>query len=240
MKKTIVTLIAMSSIASAAWTAAEFDKYMSGFIADSGYQAGDSFTLDFTLKGTYFDAYRSGMLFHLASNDNKTWGIFTQAGTYIALENTTVNDRGWNNPTTQDLTTGVFEWTSTDSTFGGLLDSWVSYQTTLNKDGNYHANPGLESIKIEVNSTGSTITLGMLNGTTSIVKTAYIINANDIKMGTTAAGNNINENNLERVAEIAEGGTFTVGGNTYTIPEPTTATLSLLALAGLAARRRRR
>ena len=231
MKKTIVTLIAISSVASAAWTAAEFDKYMSGFIADSGYQAGDSFTLSFVIDGQGgYNAYCSGIMLYLADD----WGIFSQAGTYIALENTSVNDRAWIAPTNTNGT--IFTWTSTDTT---KLDSWVSKSPT---GGN--ANPGISGMTVNIAvtaNTGSVITLGMTNGTTSVIETGYIINAKDLILGTYKDTTQTEPNGEGlTMLSIADGGTFTVGNSTYSIPEPTTATLSLLALAGLAARRRRR
>ena len=150
------------------------------------------------------------------------WGVFTQAGNYIAMDNSDVNDRTWVTATTVSEDKTVYTWTATDTT---LLDSWVSKNTT---GGN--AQPGVAgmSMILDVTKTGSTITLGMANGTTSIIETGYIVNLADVKLMVDTTGNG------------NEGVTGISNASITYIPEPATATLSLLALAGLAARRRRK
>ena len=234
MKKTIIALMALAGVAAAAPTAQQFKNCMTEAITLSNYQVGGAFNLNFSVtSSSVIDGKYSATLLELASG----WGIFTQAGSYIAMENTDTNDRSWVNPTTSDTTNKTFTWTSTD---GAKLDSWVS----RNPNGTDGGAPGIANLGVDVNvtSAGSTITLTMASGVKAIIETTYVINANDIQYGSTLLSDAYgNVNNVGQIFNMADGGTVTMGGVAYNIiPEPATATLSLLALAGLAARRRRK
>ena len=234
MKKTLIALMALAGVAMGAPTAQQFKNSMQDAITLSGYQAGVAFSLSFTIAdSSAIDPKYSATMLELASG----WGIFTQGGAYIAMENTAVNDRGWVSPTERDTDTKTFTWTSTDAT---LLDSWVSLQP----NGSTGGQPGIANLGVDINvtSAGSVITLTMASGVTAIIETAYVIKANDIQYGSSLLSQAYgNVDNVKQIFNMADGGTVTMGGVSYAIiPEPATATLSLLALAGLAARRRRK
>ncbi|MDO4752195.1 MAG: PEP-CTERM sorting domain-containing protein [Akkermansia sp.] len=225
MKKTIIALMALAGVAVAAekttkeLTFADFNTELAGV---SAFKPSE-YTLTLTFTGTDFNNYGSGFLLKLADN----WGVFTQAGAYIAMENTNTNDRTWVTPTSTSGTT--FTWTSTDTTTDSLLDSWVSKDTNGNQ-----AQPGVNGMTftLAVTSSGSTITLGMTNGTISVIETGYVVNLANIELQDGSATNDPNQG----VTSISNASiTYTP-----TVPEPATATLSLLALAGLAVRRRRK
>ena len=218
MKKTLIALVALASSAFAldpvtqALTIQDFNSTLTQI---STWNATD-YTLTFTIDGVDFDGYTSNFMVKFADD----WGVFSQAGSYVAMDYTGTNDRTWVAPTTTEGTT--FTWTATDET---KLDSWVSKSAT-----GANASPGVAgmTITLDVDTTGSVITLGMTNGTTSIIETGYVVKLADVKLiDGSAAGAN-------------QGVTGISNASITYIPEPATATLSLLALAGLAARRRRK
>ena len=220
MKKTLIALMALAGVAAAETADLTFADFNTT-LQEIAELNPTEYTLTLTVTGSDYNNYGSGFLVKFAEN----WGVFTQAGAYIAMDNTNANDRAWVNPTGTSGTT--FTWTSTDTTAASLLDSWVSKTST---GGN--AQPGVNgmTITLAVTEAGSVVTLGMTNGTTSVIETGYVVNLADVKL-VDGTGGGANE------------GLTSISGASITyasIPEPTTATLSLLALAGLAARRRRR
>ena len=220
MKKTLIALMALASSALAldpVTQALTFEDFNTTLTQISTWKATE-YTLTLTIDSTDYDDYGSGFMVKLADN----WGVFTQAGKYIAMDNTDTNDRSWVTATTVSEDKTVYTWTAADE---AKLDSWVSKDTAGN-----NAQPGVNgmTVTLDVTKTGSTITLGMINGTTSIIETGYIVNLADVKLvDGTGGGNN-------------QGVTAISNASITYIPEPATATLSLLALAGLAARRRRK
>ncbi len=221
MKKTLIALMALAGVAAADTTALTLENFNSQLTTISKLNPTE-YTLTLTIGGSDFNGYGSGYILQLAEN----WGVFTQAGNYVAMENTDANDRAWVTASTISADKTVYTWTSSGTTTDTLLDSWVSKDTN---GGN--AQPGIKgmSITLDVTEAGSVVTLGMTNGTTSIIETGYVVDLSDIKL-------------IMDTGEAANQGvsSITNASLTYTVPEPTTATLSLLALAGLAARRRRR
>ncbi len=191
----------------------------------TNYQFGDAFTLNLTVGTDDMDGYTSDWVLILSKDGAGSatdWGVFSQAGDYVAMDNTAANDRSWVAPTSTEGT--VFTWTTSD---GVKLDSWVSKNST---GGN--ASPGIEGMGITVlcDGTNSTITLDMTNGTTSVIQAnGLVLDANDIELGS-------------HITTIKELGSFAANGITAAIPEPSTfgllAGLGALALVG--ARRRRR
>ncbi len=218
MKKTLIALMALASSAFAldpVTQALTLENFNSTLTQISTWNATD-YTLTLTIDGADYDGYGSGFMVKFADD----WGVFTQASSYVAMENTGTNDRGWVTPTTTEGTT--FTWTATDET---KLDSWVSKTPT---GGNGQPGVAGMTITLDVDTTGSVITLGMTNGTTSIIETGYVVKLADVKLlDGSATGSN-------------QGVTGISNASITYIPEPATATLSLLALAGLAARRRRK
>ena len=218
MKKTLIALMALANSAFAldpVTQALTFENFNSTLTQISTWNATD-YTLTLTIDRTDFDDYGSGFMVKFADD----WGVFTQTGRYVAMDYTGTADRLWVAPTTTEGTT--FTWTATDET---KLDSWVSKSDT-----GANASPGVAgmTITLDVDTTGSVITLGMTNGTTSVIETGYVVKLADVKLiDGSAAGAN-------------QGVTGISNASITYIPEPATATLSLLALAGLAARRRRK
>ena len=222
MKKTLIALMALASSAFAlepVTQALTFENFNSTLTQISTWNATE-YTLTLTITGTDFNTgHNSKAINILTLGDNR--GIFTQAGQYIAIRNDTSTETTWLSPTETDGTT--FTWISDDTE--NLVHSWVS-KTPEGGNGS----PGVAgmTITLDVDTTGSVITLGMTNGTTSIIETGYVVKLADVKLIDGSA-----EGNNQGVTGISN------ASITY-IPEPATATLSLLALAGLAARRRRR
>ena len=218
MKKTLIALMALTSSAFAmdpVTQALTLENFNSTLTQISTWNATE-YTLTLTIGGVDFDGYTSDFMVKFADD----WGVLTQAGSYVAMDYTGTNDRTWVAPTTTEGTT--FTWTATDET---KLDSWVSKSTT-----GENAAPGVNgmTITLDVDTTGSVITLGMTNGTTSIIETGYVVKLADVKL-------------IDGSADGANQGVTGISNASITyVPEPATATLSLLALADLAARRRRK
>ena len=216
-------------------------------LIDTNYHVGDAFELNIKIGTHNFAADQSGSVLALAGtatagvrvegqqgsqNDTLSsnyWGVFTQAGNYVAIDSGAASDRTWTSPTSRSGST--FTWETSN---GALLDSWVSYDSSGNR-----ANPGIGNLGINVKYTGTTesgagdvlITLLMPNNTTSIIKAGGVaLDANDIALGA-------------HITALAELGTFTANGVTSLIPEPSAfgllAGLGALALAGTRRRRRK-
>ena len=223
MKKTFIALMALAGSAFAVepiTQALTFEDFNSTLTQISTLNVTE-YTLSLTITGTDFDAWHNSKNINILTlGDNR--GIFTQAGQYIAVRNDNTTDTTWIAPTKTEGTT--FTWVSADT--DNLLHSWVSKTP---EGGN--AAPGAAdlTITIDVGTSGSVITLGMANGTTSVIETGYVVKLADVSLiDGSASGNNQGVTGISN-ASIA-----------YVVPEPATATLSLLALAGLAARRRRK
>ena len=223
MKKTLIALMALAGSAFAVepiTQALTFEDFNSTLTQISTLNVTE-YTLSLTITGTDFDAWHNSKNINILTlGDNR--GIFTQAGQYIAVRNDNTTDTTWIAPTKTEGTT--FTWVSADT--DNLLHSWVSKTP---EGGN--AAPGAAglTITIDVGTSGSVITLGMANGTTSVIETGYVVKLADVSLiDGSASGNNQGVTGISN-ASIA-----------YVVPEPATATLSLLALAGLAARRRRK
>ena len=198
MKKTIIALMALAGVAAA--TPAED---VTNAILGSGYQAGDAFTLTFTIDSTSFDGYTTAPVITLAPS----WNIDSQAGTYLGFSDTD------------------------DSVDGGLTTSAASYTSGNTSEVLGTINVGAEGWFYQVNGL-NTLTFTITESTLSMTKGTTDVATLEIAGGLTASSIVVGS----RVTGIS-GLSFTT---TPAVPEPTTATLSLLALAGLAARRRRK
>ena len=225
MKKTLIALMVLAGSAFAVEPITQdltFGDFNSTLTQISTLNVTE-YTLSLTITGTDFNGNHNSKNINILTLGNNR-GIFTQAGQYIAVRNDNTTETGWIAPTKTEGTT--FTWVSADT--DNLLHSWVSKTP---EGGN--AAPGAAglTITIDVGTSGSVITLGMTNGTTSVIETGYVVKLADVSLidGSADGGN-------QGVTGISN------ASITYApapVPEPTTATLSLLALAGLAARRRR-
>lgn len=118
----------------------EFGTWYTTAISDTLYQAGDDYTLTFTLgawpQATDSDAgsigHRSGMIITLTSAKN--WGLFTQAGQYLAFDNSGTNDRG-----SLVTSSGTYASSNTSEATGSVaqgVEGWFySFGSTANQEG---------------------------------------------------------------------------------------------------------
>ena len=123
-------------------------------------------------------------------------------------------------------------WDSTTST--PILKSDTTFTISNdNVSGGMFVNSSSEPITIEIGKTYTITNAVKTNETTNNQSVSLWVEGNDVALAT-----------VNYKGNMYGGGANTVMTSmlnaTYTVPEPTTATLSLLALAGLAARRRRK
>ena len=234
MKKTIIALLTLSGVAFAAdFTNDEFGTWYTNAISDTLYQAGDDYTLTFTLgawpQATDSDAgnvgYRSGMIITLTSAKN--WGLFTQAGQYLAFDDSDTNDRG-----SLVTSSGTYASSNTSEATGSVAQGGEGWFYTLGSAGNQ------EGVTFSIARANMVDTITITKGATKIAN--FTITGDSALDASTYEMPDIYTNNGKSFGFDVKSATFTANGVTATIPEPTTATLSLLALAGLAARRRRK
>ncbi len=194
MKKTIIALLALAGMASAA-TQIEFTTAPS--YADNFWS--NSYELTFTLDETYTLADGTILAGYWGADANGSLGA---------------------NAIVLGGTDGALTLTIGRGDFNNLSNNEISADTTFNMTSDaYTFNAQIE--------TGVTYTLSVTGGNQSMVPT--LTWADGTETGTSYKGN------MNGDADPIRYGV----NNTLIVPEPATATLSLLALAGLAARRRR-
>ena len=187
------------------------------------------YQITFRVYSDDYDMQHSGYLMMLSDD----WGIYAHGGGYIGMANVEKyghlhSEINWVYPTTFYTSSNAMNWVWSNS------GDYQLHSLISRTSGGGMAQTGSEGmfVTLSVTDTGSTISLAFPNySTTSIIKTGYVIDLADVVLldGTSDEFN-------EGVTGISHASiTYTP-----TIPEPTTATLSLLALAGLAARRRRK
>ena len=217
MKKTLILLGALAGVAGAATktTSVDFSNFATTLSGIQTQYTPTEFTLALTFGTNTFDGYTSDYILTLANSDTTSWGLFSQAGTYVGTKLSSAG-LSWVAPTSTDGTTRT--WNVSADAISDLPSYWISYNTTGGQ-----ASPGVSgaAVTVAVTEAGSTVTLNFTNGTTSVISTDYALSLGEIALGSHITG-------------------ISNGTLTYKTPEPATATLSLLALAGLAARRRRR
>ena len=208
MKKTLIALMALASVASAAWV--EDHAAITAVFTTAPSTAGNFWSADYVLTFTLAQDYTlqhggSVVAFYRGSSTNDTYGYnaITLGGTDEALT-LTVGRGNVNN--TLNNATGIGANTTVS------YQDKVTFDTTIAKGVEY--------------------TLSVAGATGAMTPTLSWVDAEGIAQSLTAASynGNMNGHNANMVSAV----------NTELIPEPATATLSLLALAGLAARRRRK
>lgn len=240
MKKTLIALMATSSMAMAAVSLDDADITMAG---NTGYNTqGNNFTVALTLDvtelqtllekgqtpawGTDIIKYvcngtATGVTVNGGSNNNQinTSGLFARWG-----DTTNWNSVQWQGDTNLSDLNGDAAGTGWDNvasaglvySFGATSGTVVSF-TLIDNDGNTLVNSYVAASGLKSASAGK----AALTFDDSVLTSYYF---NEYMGG--------NETNMKALSATV--------ATTAPIPEPTTATLSLLALAGLAARRRRK
>lgn len=245
MKKTIIAILALSGVAFGAVDATTLNNRVDSLIEYYGGSI-DNYTLTFTVDGGLASGGSGGFL-----KLTDSWGLFAQMNQYLGI--TTVNGNGgWNNPNDWSLKgitaidndncylDGV-QYASNDSLVVARKNDPYSdaYAPLTEGDDRFWlidtgAN-GLTGITIELTA----ISMGDAGGMTVI----NITNPSEEYYVSNYIGSalDLSKINFEVAGTAAS---LTVGEATHDltqpIPEPATATLSLMALAGLAARRRRK
>ena len=208
MKKTLIALMALASVASAGLV--EDHAAITAAFTTAPSTAGNFWSADYVLTFTLAQDYTlqhggSVVAFYrgTATNDSHGYNAITLGGTNEALTLTVGRGRVQN---TLNNATGIGA-----NTTVSYQDS-VTFETTIAKGVEY--------------------TLSVTGGDQSMTPTLSWVDAEGMAQSLTAGAynGNMNGNNANMVSVV----------NTVLIPEPATATLSLLALAGLAARRRRK
>lgn len=280
MKKTIITLLAFTSVAFAAEAVrvnpgesnaytipSDGKEYQLNLGGDNVTDTLDTFyittTGDVSISKT--DAYTSGNLAG-TTIDLTLGGVMTISGVWGNLFQKNMTHR-YDFGTTgkmvgQNQNNAQVQWKNNSATFDfsatlstaelNLLNAGKAVNRTLISVGYF----ALDQMSLSQMANAMTLTLsgaslnygGCLYSVTSNGNTTYY-NISDV----TYSGNHGTLSSTATAVELAKGTYYTVFGATSnsgaslktisyvaTIPEPTTATLSLLALAGLAARRRRK
>ncbi|MBQ7022913.1 MAG: PEP-CTERM sorting domain-containing protein [Akkermansia sp.] len=232
MKKTIITLMALASVAYAAdLSSSAANTWLQTYLPKI-YTDGDSFTLNFSIESMTDEGYYASDMLKMASD----YYVLIQHGDYIALS---AKDNEGKTSTNADVT-----WVTPNSTVSnvntfnvtGKACQWISFAN--NGSTRLGQNDGDFSL-----ANGS-LTLTYVAGGQSVLE-IYSANKSVTEKVVFESGTlTLNAKDLALDMMTISNATFSTGGKTYMIgaavPEPTTATLSLLALAGLAARRRRK
>ena len=217
MKTTACILMVLSGLAMAAEPIGQNDAntILDTAITTAGYTAGDSFTLTLDIA----DAVGGDNKFITLSGE---YFIFNNNQNYYAFSKST--DGGnieWATVTNVDSASNTVE----SGLDYGDGNKWFSYKGIENgaaTKGTGSLDGGILTFEYDSDTKTTTITMKRTAGVVNVLNiVGYSLNAKEI--------------------DFANGSTYnSVSFSSKSIPEPTTATLSLLALAGLAARRRRK
>lgn len=261
MEKILIALMALAGVAAAETIVFDFGRTDDAAYKTSGAivigSGKDKYTTAITLSGNLGSITGSYTYTQAASGGN-----FSNSATL-----TTTEENGWKNHLT-DMPTGwestfadglTSQWNgSTGNTHTLTLTNLAGGYYDFSILGGYYGKDNLcESITLTISGTG--VDMSNTTWATYDIAGAQSSSAQGVATHTTTLTNgSADEGYTYDVSTIyvAEGASLTltltgdtVNGHrtplnglkmTYTVPEPTTATLSLLALAGLATRRRRR
>ena len=193
----------------------------------ANYKYGMDYTLTFNITSCNLAGDNSGIVLTLAKGEgNEVWELYSQSGRYIGLD---YYDGVSVNP---DQYTSI---APAQGVAAGLVNGYAGIYTyddiDVNTDGWFLDSEAANGIKdYTISITGNyaadttVLTFAKAGKNTVTVNVTSMLDANDFNIGT--------QLNVGSVAFTATG--------TPAIPEPATATLSLLALCGLASRRRRK
>ena len=237
MKKTLITLLALAGVAAAEDYHGSLNTDLTKAITSSGYTVGDDFTMSVQLQywlsnaATRQTSLTLGDTFHIVAQKTGSWSNvylgFTPSstnGTDPGAINLTRSKSGKIDSysfTATESVTGPDGWiTRAGDTVAGGTQTWQFLGSTLTLT--YTAETQTTVLDFDFTTIVDDAQNGIYRPTDRdhlIVTVKGIeMDANDISFANNVTGRNV----------------------AFTVPEPTTATLSLLALAGLAARRRRK
>lgn len=220
MKKTLIALMALASVACATTTNSDFNANLDKLTQD--WTSGTAYELTFTVATNSFDG-QSGAVLTLGAD----YYVMCQYGLYLGLstKNNSLLDGAGADPSVNKS--------------GSFNDSTTLY--TIESESPVYGRVSVNSSKgsADYGVDGMTVTVGYDGADTSIL--LDFDGADEIDTMITLKGQEISAAGIELGANITSvtNVTWTYGGSSDVVPEPATATLSLLALCGLCARRRR-
>ena len=238
MKKTIITLMALAGAAfgadyttETAWTLNFGNEYTGGFqwTAEAGYSYGTPWEIVAVEGGTQTN---SNDRVHMAGGVFGSWDEDFQFAITLTLGETISASNNW-------PVFGEIAGNGTALRFG----PYTGVNNTVAVDGSLTKTEGRNNLVSVAPGGTYTVTLTKIGKDVTVAvdgkETAYGVLADTVSGNITdiTFGGRQADNANNRINEVVHSASYSV---LTVIPEPTTATLSLLALAGLAARRRRK
>ncbi len=244
MKKTIIALLALAGVASADTINALEGEWTTGSRLDRAtWTKTDSGTLALT-NSNWSQAYA---IYDLGTNLTGAWDLSTTVARYDGNAGFTLTLVG----KTQAITIGTQDYKSGTSYYGTTTNvgaNGYSFQDTLEGISGTKVEPALKAAEgvFNVDQTASIAASTDLDADNNVILT-LTLGGSAVSTPFTTTLNLGQGFELDKIVVWGDGGNsrsnWAVTEMTLTtpnVPEPTTATLSLLALAGLAARRRRK
>ena len=240
MKKTIVALMALAGAAfgadyttETAWTLNFGSEYTNGFQwnAKDGYSYGRAWDVTPVEGGTQTSANKR---VHMAGGVFGSWNDDFSLTMIVTLGETISASNSW--PVFSEISGS-----GTALRFGPYtnMNNTVALDGDLVKgDNNLVSVEAGGTYTITLTKIGTGVTLAVDGVTTGVGTLADTVSGNITEL--VLGGNTGNQYRINEIVHGASYSLITVKPETPSVPEPTTATLSLLALAGLAARRRRK
>ncbi len=235
MKKTIIALMAMAGAAfgadyttETAWTLNFGNEYTDGFMwnAKEGYSYGTPWDIVAVEGGSQTNGNKR---VHMAGGKFGSWDEDFQFTINLTLGETISASNAW--PIFAEIAGS-----GTALRFG----PYTAMNNTVAIDGNLTKTDGANNLVSVAPGGTYTVTLTKIGKDVTVAvdgkETGHGVLADTVSGNITDIMLGGNQYNQYRINEVVHSASYSV----LTVPEPTTATLSLLALAGLAARRRRR
>ena len=219
MKKTLIALMALAGIACGAvtdYTGTELNTWLQEALE---HRNGSKYTLTFTIADDFGDGNGSN-LFQLSTD----WAIREQVGRYVGFTIVPTGDSSISGNYVSRLANADDRENWDETT---VIDTdTAGYSGWFYEGANNNAIQGA-TITIYSGDGDTRITLETSDQTVTLQRSTFYEPDENFKFGCPSS-------------EVFKSASITFDSGTYSIPEPATATLSLLALAGLAARRRRK
>ena len=245
MKKTLITLLALASVAVAADAGTEFTTTNSVTTTDSNYGCkGFIFNLNGSAFSTTSDPSGSaieGMVeltsITLTTGSSAYWA---QDGKYsLVITDTDFSIIGWSTTLSTASTTYTWNFVSDADNTPVVLDSSKDYLVLADSSTSFTAGDTLiKNNKVIRLGSGGVINYGVGNLDFSSTSASTYSGLEFIAVADPGDNSAYESYTIDNSTQYAPNVIFET--KAVAVPEPTTATLSLLALAGLAARRRRK